>query len=387
MKRRVLIILFAMMLMTTSCGKTTQENTVCRCTCGGCTCGPHIQETNQEVVVEDANELLGMTSQTSAVPSDDVVNITTEVESTTIETQGVEASEMKETQEVESLIEAIEEQKEVKELTEGEKEARRQFMQQLAQQRENLYALPNSVEKTNQIAQIDTMIIENSVYDFSDKTICFVGDSITEAICGKLDEDGNRISYVDYVQDYLTIGDVLNRGMAGRMFSSYGGDDYSLSKKLDRVLYPLSNATVVFLGVNDYLSELQDKRFGEQNVDSYSDAGYCGSLRATMKYLKNNFGNQDIFFVLVYNVDRQVNATYTDVTPMPTLEDFLDIQKSYAEHYGFHVIDIYSTGIMDLSDAKIEATYTPDGIHPNDKGNIVLAQHIAAELALYYSNK
>ncbi len=380
-----LLIVVVMACVMTSFGKVSQENT-CQCSNNCCSCCKCGRQT--EVDVEDANEVLGL-KQESVIIRDNAETIEEGMsENIGAETQTSEVQEAETTTEEISIEYLVEEpSKEIKDLTEGEKEARRQLLQQLAQQRELLYALPNSLDKMNQIMQIDAMMIENSVYDFSDKHMSFIGDSITEAVCGAIDEEGNRISYTNYVQDYLNIGETLNRGMAGRMFSTYGNEEYSLVKKLESALYVASDATVIFLGVNDYLAEQQDKRYGEQNVDSYSDAGYCGALRATMKYLKNNFGNQDIFFVLVYDVDRDVNATYSDATPSPSLKEFMDIQKSYAEHFGFHVIDIYSTGIMDLSVGEIEANYTADGLHPNDAGNVILAQHIAAELALYYSNK
>lgn len=389
MKKRLLLVLCSLTVVMTSCGKVSQDSIAgCECSSNGCSCCRCVQQTDSDVVIEDANKVLGLAPEENTIPEKPDVTIENEKqESTAIENMTAETAETQTIEETQQPVESVEEQNTIKELTEGEREARKQFVLQLAQQRESLYALPNSVDKMNQIAKIDTMIIENNPYDFSEKCISFVGDSITEGVSGKIDADGNRISYVDYVQEYLNVGEVLNRGMAGRMFSDYGGVDYSLSKKLDSVLYPISNATVVFLGVNDYLSEQQDKRYGEQNIDSYSDAGYCGALRATMKYLKNNFANQDIFFVLVYNVDRDVNATYTDATLSPSLQEFMNIQKSYAEHFGFHVIDIYSTGILDLSDPVIESTYTADELHPNDSGNIALAQHIAAELILYYSQK
>ncbi|MBQ7943840.1 MAG: SGNH/GDSL hydrolase family protein [Lachnospiraceae bacterium] len=380
MKRKVVLVLCALLITMTSCGKASQDSTGCQCSCSGCS--QCVQQTNQGIIIEDASQVLGLIPESQS--AEDEVTESLVVETETAETV---ASETQMTQVELPTVEAVQEQTDVKDLTEGEKEARRQLIQQLAQQRELLYELPNSIDKMNQIAQIDTMIIENNVYDFSEKNFSFIGDSITEGVGGKSAEDGSKISYVNYVQEYLEIGEIMKHGMAGRMFADYGGAAYSMGKQKDNLLYPLSDATVIFLGVNDYLTGQQDKRYGEQNADSYSDAGYCGAVRATMKTIKNNFSNQDIFFVLVYDVDRAVESTYTDVSYSPSLEEFLDIQKTYANHFGFNIIDIYSTGVMDLTDAAIEATYTADGLHPNDSGYQLLAQHIAAELVLYYSNK
>jgi lysophospholipase L1-like esterase len=49
------------------------------------------------------------------------------------------------------------------------------------------------------------------------------------------------------------------------------------------------------------------------------------------------------------------------------------------------VIDLYSTGILDSRDEKTRKLLVPDDIHPNDAGNEILANEIAAELCLYYT--
>lgn len=42
---------------------------------------------------------------------------------------------------------------------------------------------------------------------------------------------------------------------------------------------------------------------------------------------------------------------------------------------------------MGCSTQESSDYYLHDGLHPNDNGNIVLGEHIAAELSLYFSQK
>ena len=389
MKKKFLLMLCAVSVFMTSCGKVSTGNTGCQCSSNGCSCCQCANQENQQVVIEDANKVLGLAPEQTDVKEDLTMSegSTATITDIEIESTGEGILETQTIPDETIPSETVVEVKDVKDLTEGEKEARRQLLKQLDEQRMLLYALPNSIEKMEKIAKIEELMIQNRTYDFSEKNICFVGDSITEAVCGDIAEDGSRISYLNHMQTYMDIGEVMNRGRAGWMYSNYGTTEYSLAYNLDSVLYLFSDATVLFLGVNDYLVEAQDKRYGELDLNAVSTAGYCGAVRGTMKYLQKYYGEQDIFVVLGYNPGREVNSTYTDIEPAPTLADYLDVQRSYAESLGFHVIDIYSTGIMDLSVEEIKSTYTADGLHPNDKGNVILAKHIAAEMVLYYSTR
>jgi hypothetical protein len=170
------------------------------------------------------------------------------------------------------------------------------------------------------------------------------------------------------------------------MFSGYGGEDYSIAGSFGDVTNIDSDIIVVFAGVNDYLSAPDNKRFG--NIDDVqSTAGYCGSVRYFMKRLQTYFSDKDIFFVMMYDVDYTSDPDYSDVKTDLDLDDYLDVQRKLAKEYGYNVIDLYSVGVMDCTDAQSKDYFLNDSLHPNDNGNIVLGEHIAAELSLYYSQK
>ena len=73
--------------------------------------------------------------------------------------------------------------------------------------------------------------------------------------------------------------------------------------------------------------------------------------------------------------------------------DYLIPQQKYADtiialaaEYGFHVIDLYNSNILDSHDADIVADYMTDGVHFNPDGYQIMAEHFAAELIRYYES-
>lgn len=288
--------------------------------------------------------------------------------------------------ESESTEEQTRELNEIERLSEGEKAARRKQQLNFVKARDELYKLKNSKDKTSKINQMDKQILANNTYDFSKKNVVFIGDSITEGITSAVDQNGNFVSYVTYANSYLHFQRVLNHGKGGRMFSAYGGEDFSLALNFGNVTNVDSDIIVVFAGINDYLADVSNKRFGDAK-DVLSTAGYCGSVRYFMKQLKEYYGDREVFFVTMYNMSKKSTCAYTDYNGQPTLGDFMKVERELAKEFGFHVIDLYDTGFMDCSTKESSDYYLRDGLHPKDNGNIVLGEHIAAELSLHFSQK
>lgn len=348
----------------------------CRCGCPDCICqGAGVPESDTTA------ETAGILTEQTEMPSE-----TQTVSSETPETQMMaENTEANDTQEQQPETET-ESAEDIAQLSEGELLARREQQRNFDEARQLLYDLQNSKDKTSKINQMDRQILANNAYDFSHKNIVFIGDSITEGITSAVDIKGNRISYVNYVDSYLHFNRVLNHGIGGRMFSVYGGEELSLTMNFDQVTNIDSDIIVVFAGINDFLSVLPNKRFGDVN-NAMSTAGYCGSVRQFMKQLKEYYGDREIFFVTMYDNTKRSECQYSDVEGQPTLNDYMEIQRKLADEFGFQVIELYDIGFMDCTDKETSDFYLRDGLHPKDNGNIVLGEHIAAELSLYFGEK
>ena len=62
------------------------------------------------------------------------------------------------------------------------------------------------------------------------------------------------------------------------------------------------------------------------------------------------------------------------------LKAYVDKVKETAEYYSIPVLDLYATGgIYPDCPAQKEAL-CPDGLHPNDAGNVVIAKRLQAFL-------
>lgn len=380
-KKKVIALLLGVVLLTGGCSNVPVTKmgcgvNECTCDCEYCKGTSEVSEaqtsTEEAVIVRDNTDEISKESEmTSEEESDKYDSETLENEEASEETVSVE-DEHKEN--------------EIAKLTEGEKKARKENQANYAKLRSELYKKSNSKSKTDNINKLDKEIIANNSYDFSKKNIVFIGDSITQGITSSTDAAGEYLSYVHYVDMYLKFNRTLNHGVGGRMYSSYGGEDLSLSMNFGNVTNNESDIIVVFAGINDYLAEVENKRFGDPK-DNMSTAGYCGSLRYFMKQLKEYYSDRDIFFVTTYNMDRKNYSTYSDYKGQPSIAEHVKVMKNMAAEYGFNVIDLYGVGFMDSTDKETSKGYLKDALHPNDEGSRVLGEHIAAELSLYFSQK
>ena len=289
-----------------------------------------------------------------------------------------------ETAETESVPETKEQEKDLKKLTAEEIEVRKALQEAYINERNEVYTWPASYEKTMKINELDKKILENAYYSFEDKQIVFIGDSITEGVGGNIDAEGNKISYVNYVDEALDFEKVLNHGKAGRTVNNYGDEELSMDANIDNLINIDADIVVILIGVNDYLYYSPTKRFGA--LDNGSTAGYCGALQSFVKAVERNYPDKEYFFITTYQLLSTDGSTYTDYNGTPTFNDYLDVQRTLADRHGYHMIDVYNSGFMSTQDAVTTANLIPDGIHPNDAGYRVLGEHVAAELLLYYQS-
>lgn len=383
----ILMAMTVMVLPLSGCGERTDipEQTIVReegyptncvegCTCtGGCIC--NIAAPVESSTVPEETETPAQTGETKQAPETEMQGMATEPAG---DGTGQAETEVEQPAQDEHPL--------TTQFTEGELAARREQQENFAEARQTLYILPNSLDKTQKINQMDRQILANNAYNFSSKRVVFIGDSITEGITSVIDANGHFVSYVTYANSYLHFAKVLNHGKGGRMFSDYGGKELSLAMNFGQVTNIDSDIIVVFAGVNDYLAAPGNKRFGDVN-DKLSTAGYCGAVRSFMNQLQTYYSDKDIFFVMMYNTSKNTECTYSDIAGQLTLNDYLEVQRTLAREYGFNVIELYNIGFMDCTTKEASDYYLRDGLHPKDNGNIALGEHIAAELSLYYGRR
>lgn len=58
------------------------------------------------------------------------------------------------------------------------------------------------------------------------------------------------------------------------------------------------------------------------------------------------------------------------------LKVYVDIIKEVAQYYSLPVLDLFATSGLQPAIPEIQQKYIPDGLHPNDDGNAVIAHKL-----------
>ena len=232
----------------------------------------------------------------------------------------------------------------------------------------------SSLEETLLANREDRLYLEQSLPDFSGKKIACLGDSITAAANLEDQENYPDCSYPSVLKDILGVEEVYNLGIGGSSIGRYWADAF-----VDRYEEIPSDTDIILVmgGTNDGFC-LSEKELG--TLEERKSWTLCGDLDELMRGLRENYPDAEIYFI----------------TPLPNiLQDYLMRERDYllpqkrlvnvmlelSEEYGFTVIDLYNSNILDSHDVDILTDYVPDGVHPNENGYQILAEHIAAELA------
>lgn len=234
-------------------------------------------------------------------------------------------------------------------------------------------AIRNSYEETLLVNEEDIACLSERKTDFSGKKIVCLGDSITAAANLEEQENYPDCSYPSLLQELLEVGEVVNLGIGGSTIGRYWSDPFV--ERYQEIPQD-TDIIIVMGGTNDSFC-LSEQEFG--TLAERKPWTFCGDLDELMRELRENYPNAEIYFL----------------TPLPNiLQDYLMRERSYllpqknltdviltlAAAYDFRMIDLYNSNILDSHDADIVAEYMPDGVHPNEAGYRILAQHIAAEL-------
>lgn len=201
------------------------------------------------------------------------------------------------------------------------------------------------------------------------KIISFLGDSITQGVGVSCAE--NR--YPDRIGKKHGAKKINNYGISGTRFAVQQNkkeeidyQDFSLrSTTLDKE----SDIIVVFGGTNDF-------GHGDAPIGTFEDRTpdtFYGACHTIMQNLINEYPTaQKIICTPIHR--------FTEAEPCSRgiiLRDFVNIIKEVAEYYALPVCDLWSISGIQPRVPKIKEMYCPDGLHPNDAGQALLADKIA----------
>lgn len=141
-----------------------------------------------------------------------------------------------------------------------------------------------------------------------------------------------------------------------------------------------ADAVVVFGGTNDFGHG--DAPLGTMN-DRTPDTFY-GALHTLYTSLLEKYTEKPIVVVTpLHRIDEDnPKGDGNKPSDVGVLKTYVDIIREVAEYYSLPVLDLYKNSGMQPKVSVIRETYIPDGLHPNDKGHMLIAEKISEFLKM-----
>lgn len=136
-----------------------------------------------------------------------------------------------------------------------------------------------------------------------------------------------------------------------------------------------ADAVVVFGGTNDF-------GHGDAPLGTMSDRTpdtFYGALHTLYTSLLEIYTEKPIVVVTPLHRTNEDDPRGDGNKPsdVGVLKTYVDIIREVAEYYSLPVLDLYKNSGMQPKVPVIRETYIPDGLHPNDKGHMIIADKIA----------
>jgi len=203
--------------------------------------------------------------------------------------------------------------------------------------------------------------------------INFLGDSITEG-AGTSSHDKMFTMLIE--REYGAI--CQNYGIGGTRIArqktpteeKWDRDFISRVPEMDND----ADIVVVFGGTNDFgHGDAPLGTMNDRTPYTFYGALHCLYTALTEKY-------PDVPVVILTPLHRlNEDSPKGDNKPAPvgTLKEYVNIIREVAEYYSLPVLDLFKESGLQPKIPVIQQKYVPDGLHPNDDGNAILAHKIA----------
>ena len=236
-------------------------------------------------------------------------------------------------------------------------------------ERKEALALEDPFKKTKTVDRINSFILNFADDPLENKTIAFLGDSITAGNGGSLTLDGSGMNYTDYIAQY-TSAEIINLGIGGAPYDGNDNDDAIIYRYKD--IPEDTDIIVLFAGINDLFAG--SEYFG--SLDDPEEGTYCGDVYTTFKAIHEDYSDADVYVVITFPNKMEEYTQFTG----ENWQEYADVQIELADEFDYQVIDLYQEGFMDSKDTKVRNAFFLDDIHPDDLGSEVLGRHILVHI-------
>ena len=209
--------------------------------------------------------------------------------------------------------------------------------------------------------------------------INFLGDSITEG-AGTSSHDKMFTMLIE--REYGAI--CQNYGIGGTRIARQ--KNASAEEKFDRDFVSRvpemdadADIVVVFGGTNDF-------GHGDAPIGTMSDRTpytFYGALHCLYTALIEKYPGVPIAVLTpLHRITEDIPTGDNKPAPVGTLKEYVNIIREVAEYYSLPVLDLFKESGLQPKIPIIQQKYVPDGLHPNDAGNEILAHKIARFLEM-----
>lgn len=140
-----------------------------------------------------------------------------------------------------------------------------------------------------------------------------------------------------------------------------------------------ADIVVVFGGTNDF-------GHGDAPMGTMSDRTpytFYGALHCLYTALIEKYPDVPIVVLTpLHRITEDIPTGDNKPAPVGTLKEYVNIIREVAEYYSLPVLDLFKESGLQPKIPVIQQKYVPDGLHPNDAGNEILAHKIARFLEM-----
>ena len=206
--------------------------------------------------------------------------------------------------------------------------------------------------------------------------INFLGDSITEGVGASSVEK----VYFNLLKERFHLEEARCYGVSGTRFAKQNKPSATARTDMDFVkrapeMDPDADVVVVFGATNDYGHG--DAPFGTDS-DRTPDT-FCGACHTLMRYLKETYVGKTVVFMTPLHRENENTPRFDG----HVLADFVEVIKKTAIQYSIPVLDLYGASGIQPDIPAIKEALVPDGLHPNDAGQQLIADRLANFLLAY----
>jgi lysophospholipase L1-like esterase len=208
--------------------------------------------------------------------------------------------------------------------------------------------------------------------------INFLGDSITEGV----GTSAPCKMFHAVLKDEAGLEDVRNYGIGGTRFAVQKDcewrewnpvmDENSFSERYDK-MDDDADVVVVFGGTNDY-------GHGDAPLGSFNDKTpdtFYGACHYLFSGLINKYpGKPIVVMTPLHRCNEYDKTAGVKTKEYATLKEYVYIIKEVAQYYSLPVLDLYASSGIQPEVPVLKEMFMPDGLHPNDEGNKIIAHKL-----------